>query len=281
MSQTATPTAARPSGPNPSRSGFQLAGNAAERYELAVAEFMLDWSVDLVDLAGVGAGERVVDLACGTGFVTRTAAKRVADAGHVIGVDINAHMVAEARRVTGLEIIEASADSTGLPDAGYDLVLCQQGLQYVPDPDAVLREAHRLLSPGGRIALSVWSDFEGNPFRVGQLAAMRPYLTASAADAYEGTSIEALGGLEGLAEALVRAGFTDVAVENRVRDVRLPPMRSYFPKLIAATPWKDIFEQLTDAQRSAVLDQLETYVDRSLDDGCVVRMTVVAATGRR
>jgi ubiquinone/menaquinone biosynthesis C-methylase UbiE len=243
---------------------------------------MLRWSEDLVDLAAVRLGERAVDLACGTGFVARIAATRVGKLGRVIGVDINPSMVAVARRVTGLEIIEASAESTGLADADCDIVFCQQGLQYVPDPANALGEARRLLRPGGRIAISVWSEFGGNPFRVGQLAAMGPHLDPSAVEAFQRTSIASLGGLDGLAAHLRRAGFADVAVEERTRDVRLPPMRTYFPQLVTATPWKDIFERLTETQRDAVLDRLDTFVDHPADgNGSSVRMTVAVATGRR
>jgi ubiquinone/menaquinone biosynthesis C-methylase UbiE len=275
-------SAARTASPERSRSGFQVAGTAAERYEQAVAEFMLAWSDDLVETAAVGVGERVVDLACGTGFVSRIAATRVGAPGRVVGVDVNPHMVAEARRVTGLEIVEASAESTGLPDADWDVVLCQQGLQYFPEPDSVLREAHRLLQPRGRIAVSVWSDFDANPFRVGQLAAMSMHLTEAMADAYRSTSVASLGGLGGLGEHLRRGGFSDVTVEERERDVRLPPMRTYFPTLVAATPWKDAFEQLTEPQRDAVLDRLDAFVDHPADGkGSSVRMTVAVATGQK
>jgi len=282
MRQIATPPSARALPGDAPPSGFQIAGNAAERYEQAVARFMLGWSEDLVASAGLRRGERVVDVACGTGFVTRIAATQVGDSGHVIGVDINAHIVAEAKRVTGLEIIEASAESTGLTNDGVDVVLCQQGIQYVPDPDAVLREAHRLLRPGGRIALSVWSELDRNPFRVGQLAAMRPHLTDAVADAYRRTSIASLGGLDGMVTRLHRAAFVDITVEEREREVWLPPMRTYFPELVAATPWKDTFDRLTIAEREAVLDRLDTYVDDTHDeDGCTVRMTVVVATGQK
>lgn len=284
-STTATATiasAARTASPAGSRSGFQVAGTAAERYEQAVAEFMPAWSEDLVENAAVGAGARVVDLACGTGFVTRIAATRVGAPGRVVGVDVNPHMVAGARRVTGLEIVEASAESTGLPDADCDVVLCQQGPQYFPEPDSVLREAHRLLRPGGRIAVSVWSDFDANPFRVGQLAAMSMHLNEAMADAYRSTSVATLGGLGGLGEHLRRAGFVDVTVEEREPDVRLPPMRTYFRQLVAATSWKDAFEQLTEAQRDAVLDRLDAYVDHTTDgNGSSVRMTVAVATGQK
>lgn len=262
------------------RSGFQIPQSAAERYERVVGAFMLALSADLVERARPRAGERVVDLACGTGFVTRLAAARVGARGTVVGVDVNPAMVAEARRVTGLDIVEASADATDLPPDCCDLVLCQQGLQYVPDPAAVLEEARRILRPGGRLAMSVWSGFDANPFRSGQLAAMTPYLPASAIEAFRGTDVSAVGGVDGFAGHLVAAGLGDVVVEEVGRDVELPPMRDYFPVLMSATPWSARFEALTAAQRLAVVDHLEAIAPPT-PTGCRVRMTVAVATATK
>jgi SAM-dependent methyltransferase len=224
----------------------------------------------------------VVDLACGTGFVARVAAARVGDTGHVVGVDINPLMVAEARRVTGLPVIEAPAESTGLPGSRHDAVFCQQGIQYVTEPAALLQEARRLFRPGGRILLSVWSDFDRNPFRAGQLAAMEPYLTPSPVDAFRRTSVRSLGGADGLATLLEDAGLSDISVEEREREVSLPAMRSYFPSMVAATPWKDAVERLTTPQRDAVLDRLDAFVvPDPVDTGCSVQMSVTVAAAIR
>jgi SAM-dependent methyltransferase len=170
----ATHTAPRPS--TGASTGFQLSGSAAERYEAAVGAFMLPWAAHLIDQVHLSQGERVLDLACGTGFVGRLAAARVGRHGEVTGLDVNPAMVAEARQVTGLEIVESSAEATGLPPAAFDVVLCQQGLQYFSDAAAVIDESMRLLRPNGRVAMSVWAGFERNPFRVAQLRAMASHL---------------------------------------------------------------------------------------------------------
>ncbi|HKW39519.1 MAG TPA: methyltransferase domain-containing protein, partial [Burkholderiales bacterium] len=115
---------------------WQLEGNAAEIYERTAARYLLGpWAQGLVDLAGVGKGERVLDLACGTGAVARVAAERAGASGRVTGLDLNAGMIAVARSLPAppgapVAWIEASAEAAGLPDGEFDAVLCQQGLQF-------------------------------------------------------------------------------------------------------------------------------------------------------
>jgi ubiquinone/menaquinone biosynthesis C-methylase UbiE len=262
------------------RSGFQIAANGAQRYERAVGAFMLCLSADLVERARLRRDDRVVDLACGTGFVARLAAERVRDRRNVVGVDINPAMVDEARRVTGLRVVEASADDTSLPGASFDVAMCQQGLQYVPDPAGALREIRRLLRPGGRSVVSVWSDFQHNPFRVAQLEAMAPHLPAESIEAFRLTSVAALGGLEGFARIFDAAGFEGVVVENVGRDIELPPIADYYPVLVSATPWAATFEALSPRQQCAVVDRLAQAAPASRS-GCRVRMTVSVATASR
>lgn len=123
------------------QSGFQLGGNAAELYErYAVRYFIGPWAPELVDIASLKAGERVLDLACGTGVVARLAAAKVGPSGKVTGLDLNAGMLAVGRSLplaygASITWVEGSAMATGLPDASFDVVLCQQGFQFFPDRD--------------------------------------------------------------------------------------------------------------------------------------------------
>jgi ubiquinone/menaquinone biosynthesis C-methylase UbiE len=120
------------------------------------------WAKDLLDAAAPSAGMRVLDVACGTGIVARLAAPRVAPGGRVVGVDANEAMLAVARaqpEPAGTLLEWRQGDATKLPfdDAEFDMVLCQHGLQYVADRTAALREMKRVLTPGGRLALSVFN----------------------------------------------------------------------------------------------------------------------------
>jgi ubiquinone/menaquinone biosynthesis C-methylase UbiE len=103
-------------------------------------------------------GERVLDIACGTGIVARLAKERVGQSGKVVGVDVSAPMVAQAARIApGIEWREGNAQALPLKEAEeFDVVICQQGLQFFPDRNQAVRQMSHALASGGRLALSTW-----------------------------------------------------------------------------------------------------------------------------
>jgi ubiquinone/menaquinone biosynthesis C-methylase UbiE len=113
-------------------------------------------------------GDRVLDIACGTGIVARLAKERLGDAGHVVGVDVSPDMLAVARAVApGLDWRAGSALALPLQDnEQFDVVVCQQGLQFFPDKQAAATQMRRALKSGGRLAVATWrSDDEIPMFR--------------------------------------------------------------------------------------------------------------------
>ena len=113
------------------------------------------WGKDLLDTVALPAGTRVLDVACGTGIVARLVALQVGPTGRVVGLDANEAMLTVARaqpQSTGAQVEWQQGDATRLPfrDAEFGAVLCQQGLQYVPDRPAALQEMKRVLASGGR-----------------------------------------------------------------------------------------------------------------------------------
>ncbi len=116
----------------------------------------------LLRTAELEEGERVLDLACGTGLVTLPAADAVGPSGEVVGTDISQRMVElVTERATELGVRHVSfdrmdAEDVGFPDASFDAVLCGLGLMYVPDPLRSLQEMLRVLKPGGRAVCAVW-----------------------------------------------------------------------------------------------------------------------------
>ena len=143
---------------------WQLSATAAELYQRIPARYILGpWAPLLVERAAVAPGERVLDVACGTGVVTRAAAECAGSGGHVAGIDLNPGMIAVARSLApaagaAIEWHEASAHALPFRNSHFDVVLCQQGLQFFPDKALALREMRRVLRHGGRLALSVWND---------------------------------------------------------------------------------------------------------------------------
>src|SRR5262249_46338280 len=142
---------------------WQVSGTAAEFYERYVRLIMEPWVRCLVDVAALRPAEHALDVACGTGFVARLAADRVAPDGRVVGIDLNAGMIERARKAStaarGTTIEWRTGDAIALPfeNAAFDVVLCQQGVQFFPDRVKGLREMRRVLRPGGRLAFTVWS----------------------------------------------------------------------------------------------------------------------------
>ena len=141
----------------------------AEVYERYLGRAIADpFTRVLLDCAGPRPGERVLDLAAGTGSVARHVAPIVGTEGRVVAVDINAAMLAVGRALPApagppVEWREGDAVDLDLPDQSFDLVLCQQGLQFFPDRAAAVREIRRVLTPEGRAVISVWQDLDHHP----------------------------------------------------------------------------------------------------------------------
>lgn len=124
--------------------------DAAETYEaMFVPALFGQWVKVMADVAGIKAGERVLDVACGSGALAREAAARVGPTGRVAGVDPHAGMIAVARRITP-EVEWHEAPAEGLPFApqSFDAVVSQFGLMFFSDRDKAIREMLRVLVPG-------------------------------------------------------------------------------------------------------------------------------------
>src|SRR5262245_50428962 len=144
---------------------FQVSAAAAEAYESTfVPALFAEWAPHLCDLAAVGPGQRVLDVACGTGIVARVAADRLGGAGHVVGVDLNDAMLTVARRVRrDLEWRQGNAEALPFPPASFDRVLCQMALMFFPDRARALREMRRVAAVGGVVALVVPASLGDQP----------------------------------------------------------------------------------------------------------------------
>src|SRR6185295_19565413 len=137
---------------------------AAADYEPLWREQLARAQTKLLACAAPVRGERVLDVACGTGLVTLEAARAVGPEGCVLGTDISDQMVEAARRraeregLSNVTFKRMDAEKLALPDAGFDVAFCALGLMYFPDPLRAVREMRRVLRPGGRLALAVWGE---------------------------------------------------------------------------------------------------------------------------
>lgn len=246
---------------------WQLTAEAAERYERCPARYILGpWAPSLVDAARVAAGEHVLDIACGTGVVTRIAAERAGPAGRVVGIDLNPGMIAVARSLPApigapIEWHERSALDLKLEDAVFDAVLCQQGLQFFPDKALALREMRRVLGPGGRLAFSVWNNT--GLYNGAVIEALARFLSKEAAARFNAS--RQVPPAEELKRLVTDAGFAGVDLRVARIDVHLPQIDQFVLEHLAATPIASAIAAAEPAARkrigASVLQQLRAYAD--------------------
>jgi len=251
----------------PQHEQWQLRGNAAELYERYVVPYILGpWTPGLVGLAALQPGERVLDLACGTGVVARLAATKVGTIGHVVGVDLNPAMLAVARSLppppgTSITWVAGSAVAMDLPAASFDVIVCQQGFQFFPDQPTALREMHRVLAPGGRVLLSVWKS--AGPYNLAVGDALERHVDAETATRYRASRV--VPQAEELYHLLVDAGFYGVQIRPHAMTIRVPAVEAFVLCHLAATPVAGTVAALGEAQRAALAGQvrlaLQPYAD--------------------
>jgi len=245
---------------------WQVAGSAPEVYEreLVPAVFGV-WAPILVELAQPRLGERVVDVACGTGIVARIAAKRVGPTGAVVGVDLNPGMLSIARSLVStdggpLQWQEASADKLPFPDGSFDVVYCQLGLQFFADRAAALREMRRVLGTKGRLALMVWRGIHESPgFAVLAEALERHVGQAAAAIMRAPFGLSNADELQALVGA---AGFQNIEVHERSGMVRFPSVDRFVLSYVAGSPLAGPVSKADDAAREALITDVRNALAR-------------------
>jgi len=168
----------------------------------------------LLARAALAPGERVLDVACGTGLLSLRAAALVRPGGSVTAVDLSDRMVERTREraaaagVPGLELRSMDAEQLDFADSSFDVVLNGLGLMYSPDPDAALREARRVLRPGGRAAIAVWGERRACAWHP-VFSIVETRLCSEVCPLFF-----RLGTGDALAACLRRAGFAQVASER-------------------------------------------------------------------
>jgi ubiquinone/menaquinone biosynthesis C-methylase UbiE len=212
----------------------------------------------LLDAAALHAGERVLDLACGTGVVARAALRR--GAAPVVGADRNGAMLAVARRTTpGATFVEADAAALPFADGVFDLATCQQGLQFFPDRTGALRELARVLGAGGRAAVALWGPIETHPCFATLARVVGRVLGADAERLVRAPyALADVGTVEVLARG---AGFAEVRVEHHDGEFRWPSCDAFVRGFCSGSMLRPLYEQ-ADA---ATADRLVAGVADELD----------------
>lgn len=199
---------------------------AAWAYErLHVDALFRQWTEPVLAAAGVGTGDEVLDVACGTGVLARAARVRSGPTGWVTGVDIGPGMIAVAERVDpAVRWIVGDAGRLPLEDSSFDAVVSQFGLMFFPDPVGAIREMLRCVRPGGRVVVAVWDALDHTQAYPQCVDLLDRRAGTAAADALRAPFVLGdVGMLRGLFE---QAGATSVSLSTRHASAMFPSVRS-------------------------------------------------------
>lgn len=187
--------------------------------ELFVPRLFEPWARLLIDEAGLREGEAIIDIATGPGTVARLAAPVLGPGGRIVATDIAQPMldIAEAKPALAgaapIEYVLSPAAPLAAPSGAFDVALCQQGLQFFPDRPGALREMRRVLKPGGRVAIAVWTGIERNRIFAAFHVALRANVPGELADLIMVPFSLHRG--EELKSAVEQAGFREVRLLTR------------------------------------------------------------------
>jgi SAM-dependent methyltransferase len=200
--------------------------DAAKGYEaLLVPALFGPWAARVADAAQIVAGQRVLDVACGTGVLTREVASRTGPSGFVTGLDPAPGMLAVARELAPeIDWREGVAEALPFPDQSFDTVVSQFGLMFFADRRRALREMLRVVKPDGGIAVAVWDSLENNPAYAATVALLERRAGRSAADVLGAPFI--LGDRQRLLELFTDAGVSSVAIDTPEASARFPAIRT-------------------------------------------------------
>lgn len=185
------------------------------KWESATAEWAEPATQAMLELAGIAPGIRVLDIACGAGSQTLSAARIVGTHGHVIASDISETMLQHVRenvRTAGLQnvsTLQGAADELEIPPESVDAVICRLGLMLFPDPKSALKYFHHLLRPGGKVAVVVFTTPAANPHRAKAMQILLRH-AGKPPPAPGQPGMYALGGPGTMEDLYQECGFTDV-----------------------------------------------------------------------
>jgi SAM-dependent methyltransferase len=232
---------------------FQITLEQAEAYESRFVPALFgEWAPRLCDAAAISEGDRVLDVACGTGVVTRAAARRVGDSGRVVGLDLNPAMLEVAARVAPT-LTWQQGDVADLPfqNAEFDVVVCSAALFFFPDLPGALAEMARVVRPSGTVALLTFAGLAEQP-------GYGPFVDVAVRHAGPGaaellSTYWSCGDLTELTRSLDDAGLTVIETRSRVGTAHFPSVEALATTEIKGTP---LGARITDEAYNRIVDDL-------------------------
>ena len=263
--------------------GRTYGSNPAENYEkYFVPSIGEPMAKELIKKLELHKGEKVLDVACGTGVLTRLIAEKVGPDGKVEGLDVNPAMLKVASSLPqsqkNIQWHEASAESIPLPGNSFDVVTCQLGIQFVNDKTSALKEMHRVLAAEGKLLLTV----PGPTAPLFEILdkALEKHISPDASKFVE--VVFSLHDPEEIKNLLIRAGFHEVKVKQHASKFHLPPPKDFLWQYIGSTPLSGIISQ-TDEKKCAALEfevvnEWQKFVDNG---GMAYEQSITTAIARK
>jgi SAM-dependent methyltransferase len=233
----------------------QVNRSAADVYE----EFFLpalfaQWAEPVAAAAGAQPGQRVLDVACGTGVLARAMAERVGDRGSVVGLDVNDGMLNVARRIAPqIDWRQGVAEALPFADDRFDAVGSQFALMFFNDRGAALREMMRVLKPGGRLAVAVWASLDDTPGYAAMVALLQRLFGETHASRLRAPFI--LGDVDELRALLDDAGLSDAAIATHDGVARFPSIQSWIFTDVKGWTLADLIDDAQYAELLAAAEQ--------------------------
>lgn len=261
------------------------AGDAPSNYErLMVPGMFTVFGRRLLEIAAPQPGDRVLDVACGTGIVARLAAEAIGPTGVVVGADIGEPMLAFARsvpatpRAAEIDYRQGPAGALPVEDGSADLATCQQGLQFFDDRPAALAEMRRALVAGGRVAIATQGPIEASPIFAAIAVALGRHVSPQAVEMVQAPFV--LDDPDELGAMLETAGFEQVEAHAEIVEISFQPFEST-PQVVLGSPIGPVLAGVPPERRDAYeQDVRDALASRREDDGAArAPHRLVFATG--
>ena len=261
-----------------------FSGNIAANYDKYLGPYLFEpYANDLAERLKNDECKMVLELACGTGRVTKYLLETLSSDGKLVATDINNDMLAVAKSIVDDDRIEWQAvDAQDLPfrDNTFDHVICQYGVMFFPDKLKAFREAYRVLGKGGKYIFNVWGSLEDNP-RAGLVRKVLDDVFKEDAPDFLQRGPYSFYKPDLIKEMLQNAGFVSVTVEAVKKEVEYAHADDAANGYLTGTPINSFFQKKDEAVRKRLFQQIREASQQEFGDSLKAQMLAYVCTGEK